>query len=174
MFKKMVAVAISLMLAMSFAGCKKKEQKPQLPPGHPPMEGMQGTMPEGMPLPEMQKVDRKVIVPKEVAAKWKSVKLSIEDKSAKKSKEYVVAVGSSVTVPNSKLTVKVLAFVPDFRMGDHDITSASNKPNNPAAQLSVTEPGKPEWKGWVYSEHPGVHPYQHDKFGIILIGGISK
>ncbi len=169
MLKKIGAVIVILVLAMSFGACKKKEAKPQLPPGHP---GMEGSMPGNVQ--EMPKIERKVVIPNEVKAKWKSVKLSIEDKAAKSSKEYVVPVGSDLAVPNSKIKVKVLAFLPDFKMGDQEITSASDKPNNPAAQVVVEEPGKPEWKGWLYSLHPAVHPFQHEKIAITLVGGVAK
>jgi len=169
--KKVVAAVLVAGLVISFAGCKKKEEKPQLPPGHPPTQGG-GMPPAGMP--DMQKVDRQVIVTKEVAAKWKAVKLTIEDKTAKSSKEYTINVGGEQAVPNTKLVVKVLHFLPDFRMGDKDITTASDKPNNPAAQLAVLDGGKEVWKGWVYAMHPGVHPFQHEKIGITLNGGVSK
>jgi hypothetical protein len=168
--KRILAAVLVAGLVVSFAGCKKKEEKPQLPAGHPSMEG-------GMPqtgTPEMPKVDRKVVVPKEVAAKWKSVKLTIEDKAAKSTKEYVVAIGSEQAVPNTSMKVKVLAFLPDFRMGEKDITSSSDKPNNPAAQVSVSDGGKEIWKGWLYSMHPGIHPFQNDKISLTLNGGVSK
>ena len=168
--KKLLAIVLVGSLAFSMAGCKKKDEKPQMPAGHPPMDG--GMPPAGMP--DVPKVDRKVIVPKEVKAKWSAVKLRIEDKAAKTGKDYTVAVGSDLAVPNTKIKVKVLAFLPDFRMGDKDITSASDKPNNPAAQIAVQEPGKEEWKGFIYSMHPGIHPYQHDKIAITLLGGVSK
>jgi hypothetical protein len=168
--KKLLAALLVGSLIFTVAGCKKKEEKPQLPPGHPSTEG-------GMPqtgMPDMPKVDRKVVVPAEVKAKWKAVKLNIEDKTAKSTKEYTVAVGSELAVPNTKMKIKVLAFLPDFRMGEKDITSASDKPNNPAAQVSVTEPGKEEQKVWLYSMHPGVHPYAHERIAITLVGGVNK
>jgi hypothetical protein len=168
--KKVVAAVLVAGLVISFAGCKKKEEKSQLPPGHPAMEG--GMPPAGMP--DMPKVDRKVVVPKEVAAKWKAVKLTIDDKATKSSKEYTVNVGGQQALPNTKLTVKVIAFLPDFRMGEQDITSASDKPNNPAVQIAVLEGGKEIWKGWLYSMHPGIHPFQHEKVNITLNGGVSK
>jgi len=170
MLKKMVAVAVVLVLAVSFGACKKKEEKPQLPPGHPSMEG--GMPPAGMP--DMPKVDRKVVVSKEVKAKWSAVKLNIEDKAAKTKKDFTVAVGSELAVPNTKMKVKVLAFLPDFRMGDKDISSASDKPNNPAVQVAIMEPGKEAWTGWLYSMHPGIHPFQHEKIAITLVSGVSK
>ena len=168
--KRIVAAVLVAGLIASFAGCKKKEEKPQLPPGHPSTEG--GMPPAGMP--DMPKVDRKVIVPKEVAAKWKSVKLTIENKAAKSSKEYTIAVGAEQAVPNTTVKVKVHAFLPDFRMGEKDITSASDKPNNPAAQVLIQESGKPDQKIWLYSMHPAIHPFQHEKIGLKLNSGVSK
>ena len=168
--KKLLVALVLGSLIFTVAGCKKKEEKPQLPPGHPSTEG-------GMPqtgMPDMPKVDRKVIVPAEVKAKWKAVKLNIEDKTTKSTKEYTVAVGSDLAVPNTKMKIKVLAFLPDFRMGEKDITSASDKPNNPAAQVSVSEPGKEEQKIWLYSMHPGIHPFTHERVAITLVGGVNK
>jgi len=170
--KKLFAFMLISSLVFSFAGCKKKEEKPALPPGHPPMEG--GMPPAGAGMPDVPKVDRKVVIPKEVKAKWSGVKLHIEDKTAKTSKDYTVAVGSDVSIPNTKIKVKVLAFLPDFRMGEKDITSASEKPNNPAAQIVVQEQGKEEWKGFIYSMHPGIHPFQHERISITLQGGVAK
>ncbi len=169
MLRKIAAVIVVLVLAVSFGACKKKEEKPQMPAGHP---GMEGSMPPNMQ--EMPKVDRKIIVPNDVKAKWKAVKLNIEDKTAKSAKEYVVAIGSDVAIPNTKMKVKVLTFLPDFKMGDQEITSASDKPNNPAAQVVIEETGKPEWKGWLYSLHPAIHPFQHEKIAITLVGGVAK
>jgi hypothetical protein len=173
--KRIVAAVLVAGLIVSFAGCKKKEEKPQLPPGHPSTEG--GMPPQGMPpagMPDMPKVDRKVVVPKEIAAKWKAVKLTVEDKTKKSTKEYTINVGSSLEVPGTKVKLTVVAFLPDFRMGEKDITSASDKPNNPAAQVLIQEPAKQDQKIWLYSMHPGVHPFQHEKIGLALIGGVSK
>jgi hypothetical protein len=179
--KKLLAVILVSGLVLSFAACKKKEEKPPLPPGHPniqegmPPAGLQpsGMPPAGMPA-DMPKVDRTVTVPKAVATKWSAVKLTIADKAAKSTKEYTVAIGSELEVPNTKVKIKVLAFLPDFKLGEKDITTASDKPNNPAAQVAVTEPGKQEWKGWLYAKFPDVHPFTHENIAITLVGGVSK
>ena len=170
MLKKVVIIIVVLVLAVSFGACKKKEEKPQLPPGHPGMES--GMPPAGMQ--SMPKVERTVVVPQDVKARWKAVKIAITDKATKGSKEYTIAVGSDLAVPKTNIKIKVLAFLPDFRMGDKEITSASDKPNNPAVQVVVEEPGKPEWKGWLYSMHPDIHPFEHEKIAILLMGGVSK
>jgi hypothetical protein len=171
--KRVVAAVLVAGMVVVSAGCKKKEEKPQLPPGHPSTQG--GMPPAGMPgMPDMPKVDRTVVVPKEVSTKWKAVKLVVEDKAAKSSKEHTINIGGDLSVANGKIQVKVLYFLPDFRMGDKEITSASDKPNNPAAQIAVIEGGKEIWKGWLYSMHPGIHPFQHDQVGLALVGGVSK
>jgi hypothetical protein len=170
LMKKLLAVILVSGIVFSFAGCKKKEEKPQLPPGHP---GIENGMPAGMSA-TMPKIDRTVTVPKEVSSKWSAVKLAIEDKVTKSKKEYTVAIGSELAVPNTKVKIKVLTFLPDFKMADKEITSLSDKPNNPAVQVAVTEPGKEEWKGWLYSMHPSIHPFPHDKLSVTLVGGVSK
>lgn len=170
MFRNMIVTGVILVLAVSFNACKKEEVKSQLPPGHPSMEGDNPSA--GMP--ELPKVDRSVVVPREILKKWNTVKLKVEDKTTRSAKEYDVPVGASLDVPHTKIRVKVLSFLPDFRMGDRDITTASDKPNNPAAQIVVHEPGKEDWKGWLYTLYPQIHPFQHERIALILVGGVSK
>ena len=173
MQKKIVAVLVVLVLAVSFGACKKKEEKPVMPQGHTGMEG--GMPPAGMPNAQnMPKVERKVVASKEVTAKWKAVKLAIANKAAKTTKEYTVNVGSELTIPDTKMSVKVLNFLPDFKMSDKEFYSVSDKPNQPAAQVVVSENGKEIWANWLFAMQPGVHPFQHDNIGIVLIGGVSK
>jgi hypothetical protein len=170
MLKKIVAVLAVVVLAVSFGGCKKKEEKPQLPAGHPSMEG--GMPPAGMP--NVPKVERKVVVSKAVQAKWKAVKLGVEDRKAKTKKEYTVNVGSELSIPDTKIVVKVVNFLPDFKMTDKEFTSSTDKPNMPAAQVVVSENGKEIWNNWLFSLQPGVHPFQHENIGLVLLGGVSK
>jgi len=186
MLKRYIAVFAVVVLVVSFGACKKKEQQPQLPPGHPSVEGgmppagmpqQPGMPPAGMPqpgMPNMPKVERQVVVSKEVMAKWKAVKLAIEDKATKKSQQVVINVGSEYAVPGTKMVVKVLNFLPDFKMTDKEFTSPTDKPNMPAAQIEVTENGKEIWTNWLFSLQPAVHPFQHDKIGITLVEGVSK
>ena len=158
-------------LVLSAQGCKQKEEKTSMPSGHPSLES---GLPSSGGNADMPRVDRTVIVPKEVKAKWKAVKLGIKDKISGSAEEYTVAVGSDLTVPGTKMTVKVLAFLPDFRMGEKDITSASDKQNNPAAQVIVQEPGREDWKGWLYAMHQDVHPFEHNKISLKLVGGAAQ
>ena len=122
----------------------------------------------------MPKVERTVVASKAVSAKWKAVKLAVENKAAKTTKEYTVNIGSELAIPDTKMKVKVLAFLPDFKMTDKEFYSASDKPNMPAAQIAVTENGKEIFNNWLFSLQPAVHPFQHASIGIILLGGVSK
>lgn len=170
MQKQIAAMLIIAGLTFSCAGCKTHEKKPQLPAGHPSMEG---SVPP-MSMQNAPKIDRNVVISKEVKEKWKAVKLVIEDKAAKTSKEYIVNVGADLAVPDTSMSIKVLAFLPQFSMGDKEITSKSNEPTMPAAQVLIREPGKPEWKGWLFSMMPDMHPFEHEKLGIKLAGGVAK
>jgi hypothetical protein len=168
--QKQVIIAILIAgVVITFAGYKAQVQKPQLPAGHSGLEGgMQPTDISGMP-----KVEHTVIVSKEVQAKWKAVKILIEDKADKTSKEYTVNVGSDLAVPNTSISIKVFAFIPHFSMSDKEITSKSNEPKMPAAQVLIQEPGKPEWKGWLFSTVPDLHPLEHETLGVKLAGGVA-
>jgi hypothetical protein len=170
MSRTLFAWAVAIVFVVSISACQKNEEKLQLPAGHPGMGGVTPTA----GLPDIPRVERQVIVPKEVKAKWKAVKLKIEDKMAKRSKDYVVAVGSELAVPDTGISVRVRAFLPDFKMGDRDITTASDKLNNPAAEVVVREKGKEEWKGWLYSLYPNIHPFQHERIAMTLVGGVAK
>jgi|SRR5208283_630536 len=185
MLKRSVAVIVVFVLAVSFGACKKKEEKPQLPTGHPNVEGGMppggmspgGMPPAGMPqpgMPNVPKVERQVVVSKEVKAKWNAVKLAIADKATQKTQEVTINVGSEYAVPGTKMVVKVLNFLPDFKMTDKEFTSPTDQPNMPAAQIAVIENGKEIWNNWLFSLQPAIHPFQHDKIGITLVEGVSK
>jgi hypothetical protein len=179
MLKKISAVFVVVVLAASFGACKKKEETPMMPQGGQP--GMVGGMPPagmapaGMPNAQnMPKVERTVVASKEVTAKWKAVKLAIANKAARTTKEYTVNVGSELSIPDTKITVRVLNFLPDFKMSDKEYYSASDKPNMPAARVVVTENGKEIWNNWLFALQPAVHPFQHENVGIVLLSGVSK
>ena len=168
--KKMLLVIGLVLLACSFLGCTKQEEKKQLPAGHPNMvTGTHAAMPQ-----DVQKKERAVVVPEAVKAKWTAIKLRVQDRAAKKATEHTLRIGSTLTVPNTKVTISALAFLPDFRMDEKQITTASDTMNNPAAQVLIQEPGKPDWKGWLYSKHPDIHAYTHEKISILLVSGIEN
>jgi hypothetical protein len=197
--KKALAVTLCLALALSIGACKKKETPPpvpqtpgpvvpgQIPPGQmPPGPMMQGPIsPEGqqqMPGTGMMmpKGKTQIVVPNYVKGKWSAAKIIFEDKVAKTKHEYTVKLDSDFVVPNSNIKISVGEFFPDFKMEGLALTSVSNNPNNPALAVKVFEnnkqifpaPGR-EW-GWLFEKVPTIHPFQHERYGILLKQGVKK
>jgi hypothetical protein len=147
-----------LLASIAITGCKKKEeQQPEMAPPH----GMMG-----------QQHESKVVVPDSVKGKWQAVKIAVLDKTSQKKSEYEIAIGSEQAIPGSDLVIKVLNFLPDFNMNiaEHVITSSSNEPKKPAAQIMITEAGKEIFKGWIFSNLPSPHDFQHPKYAVSLAG----
>ncbi len=149
-------LALSLITALVFAGCKKKEeQKPEMMP------------PQGMTEHQTQAV---VVVPDSVKGKWKSVKIDVLDKTTQKKAEYDIRIGSEEKVKGSDLAIKVDNFMPDFIMNGPVRTSASNEPKKPAVQIRITEHGQEIFKGWIFYNLPSPHDFQHPKYAVSLAG----
>ncbi len=177
MKKCFTAIAIAMIL-VSFSACKKKGEESISEP--PLRKGPILDAPLTTPGHQRdQRIQFEVVVPEEVKNKWSAVKLLVEDKKLSKTQEFTVNLGDELKIPDSKITVKVEHFFPDFKMSGQIITSASNKPNNPSAGIVVFEAGKqifPESGkvGWIYEKFPTVHPFQHKRFGLILKGGVER
>lgn len=182
MLKKLIMLTVVLGMVFTFNACVKKEEKIKPSPVAPQAPGM---MPPGQPMPApgsqtmpapgivVPKGEGRIVVPDSVKGKWKAVKIVVEDKTAKSSKEYTIKLGSEFAVPNSKLKIHIGDFLPDFRMEGEVKTSVSNQPNNPAVNIKVYEDGKEIWKGWLYSKFPAIHPFQHERYGLGLKEGVS-
>ncbi len=165
MFKKAILLLAALTLALGFASCKKKEEQPPQQAAPAPQQMPSIVMPQGGP---------QVVVPAEVKDSWKAVSLVIVNKTTGKTAEATVKIGSSYTIPGSQMQIEVLSFLPDFKMSGTQITSVSNDPNNPAAQVRIEDNGKKIFKGWLYSKYPAIHPFENDKYGVTLKEGIKK
>ena len=166
-------VAVLMVVALAGTGCKKKEPPPPpMPPqGAPGQPGMPGAPHGEAGAPP---VEKKIVVPDGVKSGWKAVKIAVEYKAKKSTKEFTVPLNSEFKVPDSDLTVKVGSFFPHFTMAADQITSASNNLENPAAQVEVFQGGKEIFHGWLFSKYPAVHPFQHDKFGLALVEGVKR
>lgn len=148
----------------------------ELPPGHPPMPASGGETLPGMPRdlastppahPTRSGIPTKLNVPAEVKATWKSVELSVS--VAGRARTLRVAVGAEAAVPDSRLAVRVLAYLPAFQMGDGGITSAGNNPDNPAVLLRLTEKGRLLAEGWVFQQLPDFDTLKSETVRVRLI-----
>jgi len=149
--------AVVAVVTFALSACSKKEEAKT----------------EGMPSPHEgvapKKKESVVVVPDSVKGKWKAVKIAVTDKTANKETVYTVNIGSSLTVPDSGLTIAVDAFLPHFTMDGTTLTSQSNEPKNPAAQIRILEGNKEQFKGWLFSLYPTTHSFSHPKYGFTLV-----
>ena len=149
-----IAACAALGLTVA-AGCGKKEE--QVPQKHPVQES------------KPVKKETTVFVPASVKGKWQAVKISVTDKKVNKEAVYTVNIGSSFSIPGSNLSIKVETFLPHFMMEGTTLTSQSNSPKNPAAQIRIYENGKEVFKGWLFTLYPSTHAFQHPTYGFALV-----
>lgn len=194
MMKKLLIVMMLLFIATSLQSCKSKEASQTQGPGvSGPMQPgqmpsgpvMQGPVsPEGQQVPGhgmmMPRGQAQVVVPDFVKGKWSAAKIIVEDRAAKKRHEYTVKLNRDFLIPNTKLKLSVGEYLPDFKMEGLTLTSVSNDPNNPALAVKIFENDKKifpapekEW-GWLFEKVPTIHPFEHEKYSIILKEGIKK
>ena len=194
MKKKMLPVLVVISIIIALCACQKKEEQPvpkaavQSPMAQPsdlnqpmPPHG-QAVMPSNsngqaaMP-PHSNtgsKEQKTVQVPEDVKKSWGKVKLVFMDKATKKTKEYTVNTSSEFEIQGTGLKVSVGEFVPDFKMIGSNITSGSNEPVNPAVRVEIFDKGQSIHKGWLFAKLPDIHPFESDKYGLILKEGIRK
>ena len=110
-----------------------------------------------------------VSVPDSVKGKWKSVKISIMDKEKKKEAFVDIEIGKTVQINGTDLVIEVETFLPHFIMDGTTLTSSSNLPKNPAAQIHVTEKGLDVFKGWLFTLYPNTHASKHARYGFGLV-----
>jgi len=169
--KKLLVVVLAIVFALSFVSCKKETEAPIQQPG------TQG-LPEGHPSSGdsgqiMVPQERQIVVPDGVKGKWKAISLNIEDKASGKVTVKKVSLGGEYKIPGSDIKITAVEFLPDFIMEGPVITSRSAEPNNPAARITVVEGGEELFASWIYSNHPAIHPFQHEKYGITLKEGVK-
>ncbi|RJQ13493.1 MAG: hypothetical protein C4560_13975 [Nitrospiraceae bacterium] len=194
--KKIISILTAAMLLSSVAACKKKDEQQAAPqqqqtteaPRGPIVEpapqghGAPGEMPSGHGTAPVKKMEFQVVVPPDVQDKWPAVRFVVEDRKQNRTEELTASIGGEMKIPGSNLTVKVGPFLPDFTMTAGTITSASGDLNNPAVGVVVyengtqifPEPGK-KW-GWLWSrkELQMMHPFQHERFALMLKEGVAK
>ena len=155
MVKSMLRFTLLALLILAAAGCSKKEEKKA------------GDM--AAPHGQAQRKESVVVVPDNVKGKWKAVKIAVTDKTANKEMVYTMPIGADFPLPGSDMVVRVENFLPQFSMEGTTLTSQSNEPKNPAAQVRIMEGGKELFKGWLFSLYPTTHAFQHPKYGFTLV-----
>lgn len=127
-----------------------------------------------MPMHEASQTPKTITVPEDVAGKWESVVIRIEDKTKKTSVEQTIPLHTDYQIPGSSLIIKIGDFLPQFSMDQNAITSLSNETKNPALKVTVLKEGNEVFNGWLFERYPDMHPFQDDQFSIALKGYNKK
>jgi hypothetical protein len=120
------------------------------------------------------KVPTRLVVPPEVAKTYAAIRLTWKDSSSGKEGSVDVPLGGSARVPDSEMEVRCDVFLPAFTMAADEITSNGVEATNPAARITVVEKGSEIFSGWIFTNFPDVHPFQHPRFSLKLAGGVRR
>ena len=119
---------------------------------------------------DQKQVYREVTVPKSVDGKWQAVKILVLDKrDEERNAMQTVALGSSITLGDSGITVTAQEFLPNFVMDQTSYTSLDNTLGNPAVHLVIHENGQEIFKGWIFGKYPNLYAFKHDRFALQLM-----
>lgn len=175
---------ILLLLGSTFiywSGCGKKEEHEdaenrlresmdisrKLPKGM--RDALHGVSNNGQAeMPRRIMVPARVVVPKEIEGSWRAIVIGVTDKNKGKTNEYVVDLKSDFLIPDAGLKIQVQRFLPDFSMSSGEITSLSNEPRNPAAQVVISKDDKVIFESWLFKLYPEIHAFQHPRYTIVL------
>ena len=124
---------------------------------------------EKKPVADADVLLSRIVVPDEVAGQWKAVRITVLNKETNQEETYTVDIGYEFKIADSNVQLKVNAFLPAFVMKGKDMTSNSNRLDNPAALISLSEDGEQIFNGWLFSRFPGTHAFQHPRFSFTLV-----
>ena len=114
---------------------------------------------------EEVKIDRGIVVPKEVKGQWKAVKIMVRNKiDESRSSMKTASLGSSFNLGGSGIKVTVGPFMPNFVMTQKNYSSNGNELINPAVRLRVEDKGKILFEGWAFAKYPTMYAFEHDEF----------
>ena len=108
----------------------------------------------------------------EIASAWSGIRVHLVDAETGDGQMVDVALGETVPLGDSGLTLSADAFVPDFVMDEGGITSRSAETQNPAARVVIAEEGSANYEGWLFAAMPEIHPFPHSRYHVLLVEGI--
>ena len=181
--------SVSLIILLAALGCgdagTPAESEPETAAAHQAMpddevharamgEGMGGTMGEGMggAMHQGGGINAEVSLDPEIADDWRAIRVRVVELASGDETVHEVPLGGEAVLGDSGLSLKAVTFVPDFVMGEGGIGSRSAEPDNPAAKVVITEAGQPDYEGWLFGAMPGIHPFPHETYGVVLAEGV--
>ncbi|MGA1863173.1 hypothetical protein OWM07_09830 [Deferribacter thermophilus] len=122
-----------------------------------------------------KKVEKRIVVPDEVAKMFKSVLITVKDNIEKKDLDTEIIIGQTSEVSGTPLAIEVEAFLPDFVMDETGVmTSKSVDENNPAVKVKIYKNKELVFDGWVFGKFPEMHAFTDDRYSIVYKGAVKK
>ena len=118
-------------------------------------------------------INAEITLDPEIADDWRAIRVRVVELESMNESFYQIPIGEGAPLGDTGLSLRAVAFIPDFVMGESGITSRSADPQNPAARVVILEEGKDDYEGWLFGAMPEIHAYPHEKYGVVLVGGVA-
>jgi hypothetical protein len=165
--RQLFVIVLVLVLASCGAGTETETDVQTMPDDDVHASAMGGPM-GGM----MGGLNTEIALDPEIAAAWSGIRVHVVDSETGQAEIFEIALGETVVLGDSGLTLTTDTFVPDFVMDETGITSRSAETQNPAARVVISEEGMVDYEGWLFAAMPEIHPYPHDRYQVLLTEGI--
>ncbi len=117
-------------------------------------------------------VNAEITLDPEIADDWQAIRVRVVHLETMDETFHDIVIGEEAPLGDTGLTLRAVAFLPDFVMSEAGITSRSADPQNPAARVVIIEEGKDDHEGWLFGAMPEIHAYPHELYGVMLVEGV--
>ena len=164
--------AIVLTLALILAGCGGAPDNAETDVQAMPDDDVHATATGGPMGGMMGGLNTDIRLDPEIAGAWSGIRVHVVDSETGDGQIIDVALGETLALGDSGLTLSADTFVPDFVMDEGGITSRSAETHNPAVRVVIAEEGVADYEGWLFAAMPEIHPFPHDRYQVLLVEGI--
>lgn len=105
-----------------------------------------------------------------VNSKWKAVSIDVVNKKRGGRQGYSIPLGGRLELPDSKIVIEASTFYPDYVLEKGIASSKSDKINNPAVKLRITDDGKQMFSGWLFGRMPTPQVFSKMNYEFFLVG----
>lgn len=117
-------------------------------------------------------VNAEITLDPEIADDWRAIRVRVVELASMEESFHVVGIGEQEPLGDTGLTLRAVAFIPDFVMDGGGVSTRSAEPQNPAASVVIIEEGKADYEGWLFGAMPEIHAYPHESYGVMLAEGV--
>ena len=118
-------------------------------------------------------INAEITLDPEIADDWRAIRVRVVELSSMEESFYDIVIGKEAPLGDTGLTLRAVAFIPDFVMSLGGITSRSAEHQNPAARVVIIEEGRGDYEGWLFGAMPEIHADPHEVYGVMLSEGIA-